>query len=122
MLFIKHSSKKSLSLFFLFWYPNCEWTHQEMVMPLLLIVYHALITNSKIVTFVVSIVIELGVFGSLGSTKEATMGFIKVELLLFKRTVVPIDHFNPFIGWAQHEQQFSNLIYLALHVMGIVRS
>jgi hypothetical protein len=91
-------------------------------MPLLLIIYHALITNSSIVTFVASIVVELGVFGSLGSTKEATMGFIKVELLFFKRTVVPIDHFSPFTWWAQHEQQFLNLIYFAWQVMGIVHS
>jgi len=122
MLFIKSISKKSLSLFFLFWYPNREWTHQKIVMPLLLIIYHALIRNSRIVAFVASIVVELGVFGSLGSTKEATMGLLKVELLLFKRTVMPIYHFSPFTWWAQHEQQFSNLIYLAWHVMGIVRS
>jgi len=25
MLFVKSSFKKSLSLFFLFWYPDCEW-------------------------------------------------------------------------------------------------
>jgi len=91
-------------------------------MPLLLIVYHALIRNSRIVASVAFIVVELSVFRSLGSTKKATMGLIKVELLLFKRTTMPIDHFSPFTWWAQHEQQFSNLIYLAWQVMGIVRS
>jgi hypothetical protein len=24
---VKNNSQKSLSVFFLFWYPNCEWTH-----------------------------------------------------------------------------------------------
>jgi hypothetical protein len=113
MLFVKSSSKKSLSLLFLFWYPNREWTHQEILMPLLLIVYHALTTNSRIVTSIASIVVELGIFGSLASTKEATMGLIKIELSLFKRTEVPIDLLSPFTCWAQHEQQFLNLIYLA---------
>jgi hypothetical protein len=28
MLFVKNSSKKSLNPFFLFWYPNYEWTHE----------------------------------------------------------------------------------------------
>jgi hypothetical protein len=29
MLFVKSSFKKSLSFFFLFWYPNHEWTHMN---------------------------------------------------------------------------------------------
>jgi hypothetical protein len=91
-------------------------------MPLLLIVYHALITNSRTTTFVASIVVELSVFGSLGSTEEITMGLIKVELSFLKRTTMPIDPFSPFSWWAQHEQQFPNLIYLAWLVMGIVGS
>jgi len=28
MFFVKNNSKKSVSPFFLFWYPNCEWTHE----------------------------------------------------------------------------------------------
>jgi hypothetical protein len=28
VLFVKISSKKSLNLFFLFWYPNHEWNHE----------------------------------------------------------------------------------------------
>jgi hypothetical protein len=28
MLFVKSSFKKSVSPFFLFWYPNREWTHE----------------------------------------------------------------------------------------------
>ncbi len=73
-------------------------------MPLLLIVYHALITDSRIVASVASIMVELGVFGSLGSTKEVVMGLIKVELLLFKSTAMPIDPFSPFTWWPRHEQ------------------
>jgi hypothetical protein len=33
-----------------------------------------------------------------------------------------IDPFNPFTWWAEHEQQFPNLILLAWQVMGIVGS
>jgi hypothetical protein len=36
------------------------------------------------------------------------MGFVKTELLLFKRIAVLIDRFNPFIWWVEHEQQFPN--------------
>jgi hypothetical protein len=82
-------------------------------MPLLLIIYHALTTNSRIVPFVAFIVVELSVFGSLASIEEVAMRLINVELLLFKRTAVPIDPFSPFTWWAEHEQQFLNFIYFA---------
>jgi hypothetical protein len=66
--------------------------------------------------------VELGVFGSLAFTKEVAMRLIRVELSLFKRTTMPIDPFSPFIWWAEYEQQFPNLAYLARQVMGIVGS
>jgi hypothetical protein len=86
---------------------------QEILMPLLLIVYHALTPNLAIVTFVVSIVVELGVVGFLASIKEAAMGFIRVELSLFRRIAVLINLLSPLTRWAKHEQQFPNLTYLA---------
>jgi hypothetical protein len=95
---------------------------REILMPLLLTIYHALTPNSAIVTSVASTVVELGVFGSLAFTKKVAMGLITIELLLFRRTAMPIDLFSPFIWWAKHEQQFSNLTYLAQQVMGIVGS
>jgi hypothetical protein len=86
---------------------------QEILMLFLLIIYHALTPNLTTVTFVVSRMVELGVFGFLAFTKEAAMGVIKVELLLFKRIAMLIDPLNPFTWWAKHEQQFPNFIYLA---------
>jgi hypothetical protein len=41
--------------------------------------------------------VELCVFGSLAFVKEIVMGLIKAQLSLFKRIVVLIDPFNPFI-------------------------
>jgi hypothetical protein len=35
---------------------------------------------------------------------------------------MPIYPFNPFTWWAEHEQQFPNLIYFGQQVMGIVGS
>jgi hypothetical protein len=66
-------------------------------MPPLLIVYHALTPNSTSITSIASAVVELGVFGSLAFAEEVVMGFVKTELLLFKRIAVLIDRFNPFI-------------------------
>lgn len=86
---------------------------QEILRPLLLIVYHALTPNLTTITFVVSIVVELDVVGFLVSTKEIAMGLIRIELSLFKRIALLIDPLSPFTWWAKHEQQFPNLIYLA---------
>jgi hypothetical protein len=86
---------------------------QEILMPLLLIVYHALTPNLATVTFVVSIMVELDVVGFLVSIKETAMGLIKTKLSLFKRIAVLIDPLSPFTWWEKHEQQFPNLTYLA---------
>jgi len=91
-------------------------------MLFLFIIYQALTPNSTSITFVASIVVKLNVFGSLVSTKEIAMGFIRVELLFFKRIAMPIDPFNPFTRWAKHEQWFPNLTYVSRQVMGIVGS
>jgi hypothetical protein len=85
-------------------------------------IYQALTPNSTTITFVASIVVKLNVFGSLASTKEVAMGFIRNESLFFKRIAVPIDPFNPFTRWAKHEQWFPNLTYVSRQVMGIVGS
>ncbi len=74
-------------------------------MPPLLIVYHALTSNSTSIT---STLVKLDVFGSWAFAKSVAMGLIKVELSFFKRIVVLINPFNPFIWWAEHEQQFPN--------------
>ncbi len=66
-------------------------------MPPLLIVYCALTPNSTSITYVASTMVELCVFGSLAFVKEIVMGLIKAQLSLFKRIVVLIDPFNPFI-------------------------
>ncbi len=91
-------------------------------MLFLLTIYQALTPNSTTITFVAFIMVKLNVFGSLASIKEATMGFIRVEILFFKRIVVSIDPFNPFTRWAKHEQWFPNLTYVSRQVMGIVHS
>jgi len=95
---------------------------RKILMPFLLTIYHALTPNSTIVTSIASTVVEVGVFGSLTFTEEIAMGLIRVELLFFRRTIMPIDPFSPFIWWAKHEQQFPNLAYLTRQVMGIVGS
>jgi hypothetical protein len=92
---------------------------REILMPLLLTIYHTLTPNLSIVTFVASIVIEVGVFKSLASIEELAMGLIRTELSFFRRTILLIDTFSPFAWWAKHEQQSPNL---AQHVMGIVGS
>jgi hypothetical protein len=42
-----------------------------------------------------SLYYELGVFGALISTKEATLRFFRVELSLFKKIVILANVFNP---------------------------
>jgi hypothetical protein len=86
---------------------------QEILMPFLLAIYHALTPNLTTITSITSIMVELGVFGSLTFTKEVVMGFIRTKLSFLKRTTMLIDPFNPFTWWAEHEQQFPNLILLA---------
>jgi hypothetical protein len=49
-------------------------------------------------------VVELGVFGSLASTEEVVMGFIKIKLSPFKRIAMPINPLSSFAWWAKHEQ------------------
>ncbi len=70
-------------------------------MPLLFTVCHASTPNSTNIT---SIVVKLGVFGSLASTKEVVMGFIKAELLVFRRIAMLMKPLSPFAWWAKHEQ------------------
>ncbi len=89
-------------------------------MPFLFTIYHALTPNLATVTFVTATVVELDVFGSLAFTKEIIMGFIRIELLVFRKTAMPIDPFSPFTWWAEHEQQFPNLVYFTQQVMGII--
>jgi len=55
---------------------------QEILMPLLSIVYHALTPNLIIV--VISTLVELGVFKSFAFIEKTTMEFIIFKLLLLK--------------------------------------
>jgi hypothetical protein len=45
-----------------------------------------------------SLYYELGVFGVPISTKEATLKFFKIELSLFKKTVILANVFNPYFN------------------------
>jgi hypothetical protein len=49
------------------------------------------------------LLLELGVFGTLASTKEATLGLLKIELSFFRKIAMHITKFNPFTWWAKHE-------------------
>jgi len=49
------------------------------------------------------LLLELGVFGTLASTKKATLGLLKVELSFFRKIAMHITKFNPFTWWAKHE-------------------
>jgi len=89
-------------------------------MPLSFTIDHALTPNLTILTCITFTMVRLCVFGSFVSIEKTTMGLIKAELSLFKRITVLINLFSPFTLWAEHEQQFPNLIYFARQVMGIV--
>jgi hypothetical protein len=94
----------------------------EIFLSLLLIVYNILITTLVIVNLATFIVFELGVFGNLVFLKEITLGLLKAEFSFFRKIVVPIDAFSPFIWWPKHQQQFPNIGYLTRQVMRIVGS
>jgi hypothetical protein len=76
---------------------------REILISLLLIVYHASTPNSTTVKTITFAVIGLSVFGSLASTEEVVMGFIKAELSPFKKTAMPINILSSFAWWAKHE-------------------
>jgi hypothetical protein len=77
---------------------------RKILIPLLLIVYHASTPNSTTIRTITSTVVELGVFRSLTSTEEVVMGFIQAKLSPFKRTIMPINPLSSFAWWAKHEQ------------------
>jgi hypothetical protein len=62
----------------------------------------------------------VGCIGALASTKVATLGLLKVGLLLFRRVVLLANAFNLLTWWAKHEQYFSNISHLAWQFMGII--
>jgi hypothetical protein len=76
----------------------------EIFLPLLLIVYNLLTTTSIIVNLATSIMFERDVFGNSTFLKETVLGLFKVEFSFFRKIVMPIDAFNPFIWWAKHQQ------------------
>ncbi len=82
-------------------------------MPLLFIIYQALIVNSTTVTSIASTVVKLNVFGCVASVEEVAMRLTKAKLSFFKRIVVPTDPFTPFTKWVDHEQWFLNVICVA---------
>jgi hypothetical protein len=72
----------------------------EVIMPLLLIVYNNLTPNIVFIIKLVAIVaLGLCVFGCLASFEKIVVGFLKVEMYLFKRTPMPMVLFNPLIWW-----------------------
>ncbi len=77
---------------------NCE-----IFMLMLLIVYNNLTPTSIDVELVGFVTLELDVFGTLASTKEATLGLLKVELSFFRKIAMHTRTFNPFTWWAKHE-------------------
>jgi len=76
---------------------------RHILIPFLLIVYHASTPNSTTIRTITFTVVELGVFGSLVSIEEVVMGFIKIELSPFKRTAMPINPLSSFAWWAKDE-------------------
>ncbi len=57
------------------------------------------------------------------SSKKTTMGLLLItKLSLYRQTVVSIETFSSFGWWAEHEQQFPNIIYLARQILGIIGS
>jgi hypothetical protein len=79
---------------------KCDY---EIPMLLLLIVYNNLTPTSVDVELVGFVTLELGVFGTLASIREATLGLLKVELSFFRKIAMHIIVFNPFTWWAKHE-------------------
>jgi hypothetical protein len=75
----------------------------EILMLLLLIVYNNLTLTSANVELAWSVTLELGVFEPLASTKEVTLGLLKVELSFFRKIAMHITAFSPFTWWAKHE-------------------
>jgi hypothetical protein len=75
----------------------------EIFMLLMLTIYNNLTLTSINFESVGFVTLERGVFGALAFTKEATLGLLKVELSLFKKTIMFAITFNPFTLWAKHE-------------------
>jgi hypothetical protein len=86
---------------------------QKILMPLLFIIYQALITNSTTFTSIASTVVKINVFGSLASIEKVANRLTKAKLSFFKRIVVPTDPFSSFTKWIDHEQWFLNVICVA---------
>jgi hypothetical protein len=55
-------------------------------------------------------VIKLVLVGSMASLEKVALDFLKV---IFKRIIVLEIPLSPLTWWANHEQQFPNLAYLA---------
>jgi hypothetical protein len=56
------------------------------------------------------------------STKKTTMGLRRAKLSLYRQTVVSIETFSSFGWWAEHEQEFPNIIFLARQILGSIGS
>ncbi len=79
---------------------------------MLLTVYNNLTLTFVNVEPTWSITFELGVFRTLASIEEATLGLFKVKMSFFKKTTMPTVAFNPFTWWVEHEYQFFNISHL----------
>ncbi len=69
----------------------------EVILQMLLIFYKALIQYFVTIEPIGSIVVELGVFGSLVFTEEVVSGLFKAKLSLFKKTRMLTNPFKPLI-------------------------
>jgi hypothetical protein len=82
-----------------------------ILMPLFLTIYNSLTLKPITIEPLDLNTPELGVFGSMASTKEVAMGLFRVELSLYRQITMPTETFNPFNWWAEHEQQFPNKFF-----------
>jgi len=85
----------------------------KILMPLFLTVYNSLTLKPITVEPLDLSTSKLGVFGSMAYAKEVATGLLRIELSLYKQITMPTKTFNPFNWWAEHEQQFPNISFLA---------
>jgi len=85
----------------------------KILMPLFLTVYNGLTLKPITVEPLDLGTSKLGVFGSMAYAKEVATGLLRIELSLYKQITMPTKTFNPFNWWAEHEQQFPNISFLA---------
>jgi hypothetical protein len=69
----------------------------EILMPLMLVVYNILTPTFVNVKLARTIMLKIGVFGALASTKKDTSKFLRIELSFFQNSTMLANAFNPLI-------------------------